>query len=190
MYFLFEKIKELTKSDSIKRPEENYKFVFKRCLKHMKEEFKAGQGKKLSKKDIERTFYEHYFRRVVEEEKVPLESFFHPKNSKAKTSHCPKTINNVYVENISKSPEFVRDFTGYLTQDLEGEYREVIDAKLNGLVQRWENEYQESRNGEEVIRNICQNIEKNKKFKLPWTVREVQEAVMSVRKLFDLNQRK
>ncbi len=35
-----EKIEQCIKSSSIKRPEENYKFIFKRCLKHLKEQMK------------------------------------------------------------------------------------------------------------------------------------------------------
>jgi len=186
-YFLYEKLKELSASESLKRPEENYKFVFKRCLKHMKEDFKNLHPEKLKKKDFERSFYEHYFQPVVKKYHIPLESFFHPKNSKTKTKDSPKTINAAYVDNISKSEEFVRDFTKYLNQTLEAECREIIDSKINGLIQKWENDYEESSHSEKVITEICDYIEKNKKCKLPWTVKEVQEAISSVRKLFDQN---
>ena len=184
-YFLFEKLQELASTESLKRPEENYKFVFKRCLKNMKERFKESREEKLKKKDFERLFYEHYFKDVVELEKIPLESFYHPKNSKTKTKNCPKTINNTYIENISKSQSFVNDFLEYLNGPLEKEYREVIDSKITGLIQRWEDEFELKSRSDAVIDDICNYIEKNKKCKLPWNIKEVQEAIYSVRKLFD-----
>ncbi len=183
-YFLYEKLKELGASESLKRPEENYKFVFKRCLKHMKEDFKNLHPEKLKKKDFERSFYEHYFQAVVKKHHIPIESFFHPKNSKTKTKDSPKTINAAYVDNISKSEEFVHDFTKYLNQTLETECREIIDSKINGLIQKWESEYEDSNHNEKIIGEISDYIEKNKKCKLPWTVKEVQEAIASVWKLF------
>jgi hypothetical protein len=177
---------ELSESASLKRPEENYKFVFKRCLKHMKEDFQNLKGDKLKKKDFEKSFYEYYFKSVSEKEKAPLESFYHPKNSKSKSKNCPKTINSSYIENIAKSQKFVTDFLKYLNKYLEKEYLEVIDGKINGLIQKWDHEYEESKQNEKTIEDICNYIEKNKKCKLPWTLKEVQEAILSVRKLFEL----
>lgn len=151
----------------------------------MKERFKDSRDEKLKKKDFERLFYDFYFREVVERDKIPLESFYHPKNSKTKTKNCPKTINNTYIENISKSPKFVQDFLEYLNGPLEKEYREVIDSKISGLIQRWEDEFEAKSRNDSVIDDICNYIEKNKKCKLPWNIKEVQEAIYSVRKLFD-----
>lgn len=184
-YFLFNKVSGLSASESLKRPEENYKFVFKRCLKNMKEEFKEKKGERLKKKDFEKNFYEHYFKEVVEHENMPLESFYHPKNSKNKAKNCPKTINSTYIENISKSPDFVQDFKKYLLGPLEKEYRKIIDSKITGLIERWETEYESTPDKDKTVDEICNYIEKNKKCKLPWTVKEVQEAVNSVKKLFD-----
>ncbi len=46
------RFKHLIQSTSSKRPEESYKFVFKRCLKHMKDELKhiVKQKQKMRKK--------------------------------------------------------------------------------------------------------------------------------------------
>jgi hypothetical protein len=152
----------------------------------MKENFKNANFEKLKKKDFEKSFYEHYFRSIVNSEQMAIESFYHPKNSKSKTKNCPKTINTAYIENIAKSSTFVNDFLSYLNNFLEGEYREVIDLKIKGLIQRWENDYMDNNQNEKVIEEISNYIEKNKKCKLPWTMKEVDEAIMSVRKLFEL----
>jgi hypothetical protein len=153
----------------------------------MKESFKVLHSEKLKKKDFDKAFYEHYFLEISNAENLPLESFFHPKNSKSKTKDSPKTINSAYIDSISKSKSFVDAFLYYLTENLEAEYREIIDSKIHGLFNKWEHEYQEAapKEKDKVVDDICAYIEKNKKCKLPWTVREVQEAIMSVRKLFE-----
>ena len=68
---------------SNKRPEENYKFIFKKCLKYMKDQLKdkIKHKKKMKKKEFEKYFYLYYFREICNREKIPLEHFFHPKNS-------------------------------------------------------------------------------------------------------------
>jgi hypothetical protein len=153
----------------------------------MKEDFKRKAGDKLKKKDFDLVFYEHYFKDIVAREGIPLENFFHPKNSKSKSADVPKTINNHYIENISKSTEFVRDFQKYLNDILEREYREIIDSKIHSLFHKWEADYQQSsaKEREKFVDTICAYIEKNKKCKLPWTINEVREAVHGVRKLFE-----
>jgi hypothetical protein len=50
---------------SLKRPEENYKFIFKKTLKIMKENFREiSKKKRIRKQDLENEFYLHYFRGV------------------------------------------------------------------------------------------------------------------------------
>lgn len=47
---------------SKKRPEENYKFIFKKCIKNMKDEFEwKNFSKKIKKNNLEEEFYKHYF---------------------------------------------------------------------------------------------------------------------------------
>jgi len=153
----------------------------------MKEDFKEYADDKLKKKDFDRAFYEHYFKDIVKRDNTPLESFFHPKNSKSKTADVPKTINTNYIENISKSPEFVQDFQKYLNEIMEKEYRDIIDSKIHSLVHKWEFDYQQApaKEKDKVIEATCTYIEKNKKCKLPWTMNEVKEAIVGVRKLFE-----
>lgn len=65
----------------------------------------------MKKKEFEKYFYNYYFKSISERESIPIESFYHPKNSSsikiAKFQNAPKTINNFYIQNISKSQEFV-----------------------------------------------------------------------------------
>ncbi len=186
-YFPLKQPSEAAQSKSLKRVEENYKFIFKRCLKHMKAAFKRMLPKRRIKKQyFDAMFYEHYFKIVVEKEQVPLEIFYHPRNSSSKSEFLPRSINNVYVDNISKSQAFMADFTGYLVGGLEIEYKAVIESKIGGLVERWEDQLRDSSQAERAVAEICDYIERNKKCKLPWIMSEVTEAVASVKKLLSL----
>ena len=79
---------------------------------------------------------------ISEDQGVPIEHFYHPKNSQAskmnKFKNIPKTINSQYIENISKSKEFVRQFMDYLNNHLMEDYKILIDSKLVGLVEKWD----------------------------------------------------
>jgi len=183
-FLLKDKLNSITKLGSNKRPEENYKFVFKRCLKHMKDNLKIASDKKHKKKEQEKQFYEHYFKRIAEAEGLSIQQFFHPKNSKSKYKDAPKTINADYIANISKSAEFVHDFLDYMHNKLKLDYEKTIDTKIDGLIKKWNDTYEQSASREKTIEEICEYIEKNKKCKLPWSDKEIYEATAAVDKLF------
>lgn len=175
----------LQDTSSNKRPEENYKFIFKRCLKHMKEKFKVDNPAQAKRKDVDRLFYEYYFRQVVESQKISIDNFYHPKNSKVKNKTGPKTINNTYIQNICKSRLFKRDFVDYLDKRLLPEYQESIKLKIKNLIARWTKELRAAVDRVAATAEICGYIERNKKCKLPWSVKEVSEAIRAVNGLFD-----
>ena len=58
-------ILEVLRLDSSKRPEEAYKFVFMRCLKHMKFVFKNKSSRKYKKDKLEKAFYNHFFEEII-----------------------------------------------------------------------------------------------------------------------------
>ena len=170
---------------SIKRPEENCKFIFKRCLKHMREKLKTISGSsKNSKKDSEKFFVEYYFQEVAELTNQPIESFFHPQNSNQNSNGRVKTINSQYIHNISKSKKFMSDFMEYIRIGLEDDYKQTIKQKMKNICYRWEKDFRTSPDFNETIKSTCTNIEKNIKCKLPWTMVEVQSAIESVKQLF------
>ena len=128
--------------------------------------------------------FTYYFQKIVEKEKIPPESFFHPKNSKNKAPNCPRSINIAYVQNLCKSDEFVGKFMQYLSEELEAGYNKSIDSKLTSLIQHWETDFENSTNRQKTMEEIGVCIEKNTKCKLPWTMNEVKEAACAVRRFF------
>ena len=205
---LCEKLKEFADTLSFKRPEENYKYIFKKCLKKLK----AKVGEKLEikcckKEEFERRFYEFYFKEIAARENLKIECFYQPRNAKCaddkdrKTTErrnivktvqlskkdIPKTISCKYIQNISKSKQFLDDFFTYLNEYLLNEHVANIDKKIHAMSNDWQLLLNDGLVTELTIGEICKKIEKNTKFKLPWTVKEVQTAIAAVEKLFKNN---
>lgn len=171
---------------SHKRPEENYKFVFKRCLDHMKEAFRKTHTD-IKKKDMERKFYEHYFLDISKQTGLALEHFFDPKNGSPEAKDVPKTINGTYIKNISKSESFKKEFLAFMMGSLRQENLNSLQGKIDALITKWEKQIAEGSSLQKTIAEIKKDIEENKKAKLPWTIREIDEAIKSVNWLFDTN---
>lgn len=94
-----------------------------------------------------------------------------------------KSINGKYIENISKSKNFTRKLVGYLKDHFHQDCFERIEKKLDSLVSKWEGSLSKKID-DKYINELAQNILVNKKFKLPWTCWEMEEAVAQTLKLF------
>ena len=180
---LAEQVSAVVRKPSKKRPEEKYKFIFKRAFKILKEQFaKQVKGAAKMKAEVtERAFYEYYFSSYAAKNGLPLEKYFNPKNSTSKNSNYHKTISIEYVNLIKESPIFVNNFMLAL-EVLVRECDTFIDGKLRGLGLRFVEFYAKEREGSQE--QICHYVAKNAKCKLPWTRNEVLEAVDIVKKLF------
>lgn len=94
---LFEKLQIYP---SKKRSEEKQKFVFKILLKKLKERFKQEQSY-INDKD----FYVYYFEKVARNQKLEIDQFFDPLNSRIRK----RTLGNSYFNLIFKSQKFKKD---------------------------------------------------------------------------------
>lgn len=177
----------LKKYLSTKRAEENYKFVFSKCLKRMKECFRSTVGKRMTSKELDYAFYKSYYSAVMREEGIGVEVFFCPTNSLSKTKRVSKTINLDYVANLAKSQQFIIEFSKYMNSGLIEDYFEDIEEKINGLVSKWKDDFREKREGDNkiVLKTIKSYIEHNNKCKLPWSKSEIERAIQAVKKLFN-----
>lgn len=181
---IFALLRRIQLGESKKRPEENYKFVFKRVLKQMREKFKLRvYQKKRSRKYLsEKAFYESFFGQIAKDRNIPIETYFHPRNTASANQLGHKTINNDYVKDLSLSPHFVREFM-IEAKEMEESWNKTVVSKLRSL----EKKISESlTQGEFSVAKIVEYISKNPKCKLPWTMKEVKEAIEGVRRLFKL----
>lgn len=183
-FFLKDKLLEIDQLGSLKRPEENLKFVFKRCMKYLKERLRAFDGQKLKKKEFDDYFYEYYFGDVCKKYNLPLDAIQNPCNSKGVKTKL-KTVNTEYISNIAKSEKFMKDLIDYMHNNLTKDYESTIDSKINALVKRWDDTYEKAQEKTLSLQDIIDYVLKNKKCKLPWTGKEISGAVNCVENTFD-----
>lgn len=183
---LKQSIDKIFESQGNKRPEENYKFAFKRVLKVMKSNFKKTHPPKTNshRRNHEKAFYEFYFKSIAEKKKIPIESFFHPRTSRPQNRNQQKTINSEYIKAISESRPFIQKFSEHLSV-LAEDSKALIESKIFGLLGQFENYLQDFPT--EGVKKITEYVTKNKKCKLPWTTKEIGDAVKVVEDLFSKN---
>jgi len=166
-----ELINEIINTKSHKRPEECYKFVLTRVIKHLKKFLKSlGTGTK----DIEAYFYEYYFEETAKQIGLPLSEFHYPlTGDKGKFK-----LNSKYFDRIFKSEAFIDRLRLYMNGLLERDYRIEIAKKLDSLLQRWDQSLTGAGPKTESVENsIKEYLLKNKRCKLPWTINEVYESI-------------
>ncbi len=198
-------MKSLSETKTNKRPEENYKYIYKKCLKILKQRFlETHNVRNLKKEESERLFYSHYFGTIANEEKIKLECFYQPrggksakgqpasnkrnmKPSKVSKDDICKTISCVYIKTVGKSEKFVKDISQLLNTTLLENYIRNIDKKIQNIFQDWRNLGITEPLTHAHVSEICERIEKNEKFKMPWTIHEFKTAIEALQQLFRKN---
>ena len=181
--FINELLKEIEHVESCKRPEENYKFIFKRCIKFLKERLYVHSAKKLRKRQLDEYFFEHYFTEVCKQQNISMDLFRHPRRGQIGGSG-PKTVSIEYIRTVAKSREFVKDFNSYMYRHLQTDYEEAADHKIYSMIKKWEETYANGSDRNEATKTIVEYILKNKKCKLPWNHKEIETAMETVRVIF------
>ena len=183
-FFLKDKLSEIDQLDSFKRPEENYKFIFKRCIKYLKERLKAHDNNKLKRKEFDNHFYHYYFSEACEKYQISIDEIQNPCNSKGVKTKL-KTVNTEYITNMTRSDKFMKDFEDYMYNKLQEDYEKTIDSKIDSLVKRWDELYSHTERKEQALEEIMDYVLKNKKCKLPWTGKEIKGAIKCVGHTFE-----
>jgi hypothetical protein len=166
-----ELMNEIINSKSHKRPEECYKFVLTRVIKYLKKKLKDTAN---CPADIEAYLYELYFKEAAQRLNLPITDFHYPlTGQKGKFK-----LNSVYFDKIFKSEKFLEGVSDYINNVLFHEYQGEIAKKIESLLARWDEQLQESAaNVMEIERSIKEYLLKNKRCKLPWTMKEVTESI-------------
>lgn len=189
---------------SLKRFEENFKFLFKHSLVFFKK--KLELNKKIPCIKGDRAVYQYYFSEISKSMKIPLENFMDPSINRKEKSCKIKTFGRKYLQLICFSEKFRRDFINFIKNDVKDLYLKRIENKLNSIV-KWLSERYEFRhdlvfcpdytNGKKKnqIENklFLQKNEFEKKYeiivnylihnnqcKLPWSLAEINFARMTI----------
>lgn len=179
-YLLIRELQEIVKNTKEKRPEEKYKFVFKKSLKNLKKKIREHYNKLRPKIKFNDFFYNYYFLEVSKKENLSIEHFYHPKSG----NKINKTINANYIRLIKKSDLFIKDFFDYTNNHLIVKYQKSIKKKFHKTFSTWDKHYKICEDKDKYLRVVLTNIKNNKKFKIPWSIIEVESAINAVSKLF------
>lgn len=167
--------------ESCKRFEENVKFVFKIIFKHLKSEFQ-GTLIQVNSMGPDFVFYKYYFEDVSVRMGIDLSQFYDPLNYK--TPH--KTLTNEYIKLVLSSQRFKQRFHSYLASGrLKSSYQETIHKKIYKVLKRFDKlfEFSDLSAAPSAIEQIRRYFRSNRQCKLPWTEKEVDEAVESLMSL-------
>lgn len=163
---------------SLKRTEENNKFLFKHTLKLMKGDFRRQSSTKASSlAERNQEFFNFYFCEEGREE--TMHELFSPKFNLRNNSLPISTLREIF--SFSK---FARDFLHYLVEpSLEDcifatSYDKSIEKKLIKIFKKWENV--SLKNPKSFKPEMLSYFRKSSQCKLPWTTEEVQIAIRSL----------
>ena len=187
----------LIENEPLKRLEEQLKFVLSRAeqsliidfLRH-KKKFTAEQidrNLKTNRYSIEVDFYKEFFEAVAKKQEIPIEKFYFPRNKNKLVSNSHKTINKSYMSNITSNASYVRQMKLHIKDHLLQAEKKTIQTKINNKIEKW-NSFLLRKLSFEKENNILQhfddfiqvNILDNDKFKLPWSIKQIDLAIHTV----------
>jgi hypothetical protein len=176
----------LKKYNCGKRKEENMKLIFNWVFKFLKTQIAASCTLKPSKDELDYLFYTYYFRQVAEENGLSIISFYKP-NFVKPVKNSEKTFNASFIKNIQLSEHFMQDFNLALDEYMLSEYKDVIDKKLSAIFVKWEAKAEKDDFSSQSLLSLARSIAGSQKYKLPWTLTEIQLAIACVKS--ELNNR-
>lgn len=187
----------LVENEPMKRLEEQLKFVLSRgeqslIIKFLDE--KKGQtpeqidrSLKTNRYAVEVEFYQDYFGALAKKHGVPIEKFYFPRNKNKLVSNSHKTINKSYMANITLNSDYVKKMTGFIRDELLTMEKDTIRNKINNKIEKWNSFLLRKLSFERedqilgLFDNfIKSNILENDKFKLPWSVKQIDSAIATV----------
>ena len=175
-----QKINEIVNSRSNKRPEECYKFILTRVLKHLKRKFFFSAD---TAANSDKQFYEYFFGEVAAAIDMPIESFIYPITRKQLDL---SKFNAAYFERIFRSERFLEELEAYIREGLYSEYRDELKQKLCSFLRKYETMLRKPSCDHALIqRRMKDYLLKNKRCKLPWSLNEINESIVRFHILLD-----
>ena len=163
-----------------KRKEEQLKLVLNWGFKYLQDRFLEAQADSFGPVEPERLFYEHYFGQIARERNIELIKFYKPSFNQA-LSASERSFNTAFMRHIELSKSFTADFSRILNEEIYAEQAQVIESRIHAIIAKWEARLLQTQNSDAAVQEICLYIKKSRKFKFPWTFREIESAVALIR---------
>lgn len=157
-------------------------------MKSLKEAVKQQyfHRKKVPKAMIETRFYEHYFAdapAAVQETVVRVHGTAGA--GSPQFNFVCKRLNKKYLRDMFMAVRFRDDFFRFLTTELLPNYKKKVESKVKKFIeQKVQCLLTRNNFSEAAIRQVCQEIRDNDKWKIPWTFCEARNAIREFEKDF------
>jgi hypothetical protein len=97
----------------------------------------------------------------------------------------PKRISNASLEKMVSNMKIRDEMAIFLNSELSFIHKNETNWKIHSLVKKWQSMM--SNKKFDLFDGVCNVIETNPKFKLPWTSVEVEQAISSTKKIFGIS---
>ncbi len=150
-------------------------------MKALKERLKRSSftRKKVAKALLESEFYKHYFAEAGQEVKDSVAKVHKVDGGRTEFNFVCKRMNKRYLGVMFQAEGFRHDFFEYLEKEFLQRYADKVQKKIVGFLED-KIPAMVGRRGwnEESVKRVCNEIMNNPKWKIPWTVREAENAVV------------
>lgn len=167
---------------SAKRKEEQIKFIFNWAYKNLKDKLGAKASPPFDPSESERQFYIHYFGDVCARSQSNIAEYYLPTFNRKVKKSWQKSFNAAYLQKMRTSQLFVNDLTAVLDDELLTHQEKMIERKVAKFFFKWENRVHSFDEFSQVLVTAIESIKNCKKFKFPWSIREVTAAKDAVKK--------
>ncbi len=96
----------------------------------------------------------------------------------------PKKLPKIFIHKLVSNEKIKQEMAIFLKQDLEISHKNETNWKIHFLTKKWQAIMTQKRF--DLFEKICDVIEKDSKFKLPWTSNEVDQCIGLTRSLFQI----
>lgn len=168
---------EIRKKNLRKNKEDCLKFIFKKALKNLMNEFKTRHlgVERMPQRELDQKFYKFYFGSIAEEYGIDIECFYHFRGGRRPNSeNIPRSITKKYIGHLKMNPDFTANFKHYLDFEFLSFFDSFNLKKIKNLISKWEriiSDFGLTLGVEKIIESICKP---GKKF--PWTINEALHA--------------
>lgn len=149
-------------------------------MKALKERLKRASftRKKVAKAALESQFYKHYFSEAGQEVKDSVVKVHKVNDPRTEFNFVCRRMNKRYLTVMFQAESFRDDFFEYLENEFLKGYAEKVQKKIAGFLEDKIPAMVGKRGwNEESVKRVCNEIMHNPKWKIPWTVREAENAV-------------
>lgn len=169
----------------IKQNEDGVKFIYKKAIRQLKNNFKSSiltksQQKTLSKREIKSRFYMHFFEAHLEDLGIDLEKINKIDLPKL---FFEKAITLKFLRKLVVNQDFIKRLTLYFKQNFLIHFKNLNKIKIKKLIIKWESLFEKMIKKKALETIISQIYARGNK--IPWTICEVQNSLSYMIKFFE-----